>query len=238
MANLKITYLGAGRTPLFLSDIELTPGAPRTLKLPPQSYMILSYTGDVVSSYTTGVISQYVGRGRMFAEMTDDPVQAAKKYVLPTGPAGGGLGGTYPNPTSGLSIPGQVQGSVLYFNGTSWAHLPPGPAGRVFTTNGANANPTWTAPTIATPLFKEERFLANSFAFDGGVSAHVLQAAAGVSAGAVAYARLFVNGIRDVSYTKVTQAPSSLKEWRLSGSSLVIFGDVTATGNTYDIEYL
>lgn len=47
---------------------------------------------------------------------------------------------------TGLSIAGQVQGDILYFNGTSWVRLPPGTAGQVLTTQGTGANPSWTGP--------------------------------------------------------------------------------------------
>lgn len=38
-----------------------------------------------------------------------------------------------------------VQGSVLYRSASAWSALAPGTAGRVLTTNGAGANPTWSA---------------------------------------------------------------------------------------------
>lgn len=52
-----------------------------------------------------------------------------------------------------LSIPGQVQGDTLYFNGSDWTRLPAGTSGQLLKTNGPAANPSWvTASTTATDL--------------------------------------------------------------------------------------
>lgn len=44
---------------------------------------------------------------------------------------------------NGVTFFGGVQGDTLYHNGTGWVVLPAGAAGKVLTTHGASANPTW-----------------------------------------------------------------------------------------------
>lgn len=46
-----------------------------------------------------------------------------------------------------IAIAGQVQGSVMYFDGSGWATLAPGVSGQVLKTNGAGANPEWATVT-------------------------------------------------------------------------------------------
>ena len=49
-----------------------------------------------------------------------------------------------------LSISGQAQGDVIYFNGTNWVRLAAGTAGQVLRTEGAGFNPTFGYPTSLT----------------------------------------------------------------------------------------
>lgn len=73
-----------------------------------------------------------------------DPEWASPTGGPPSGAAGGDLGGTYPNPeVNDLTIAGEEQGSILYFDGSNWVHLPPGDDGYVLSTEGTGANPVW-----------------------------------------------------------------------------------------------
>jgi len=54
------------------------------------------------------------------------------------------LGGTATSPeVNDLTITNQVQGSLLYFNGTNWVQLSPGTSGQYLVTNGPSNNPGW-----------------------------------------------------------------------------------------------
>lgn len=56
----------------------------------------------------------------------------------------GDLSGTANTPTVvDLTISGETQGALLYFNGTNWVKLDPTTTGKVLQTNGVAANPTW-----------------------------------------------------------------------------------------------
>lgn len=58
--------------------------------------------------------------------------------------ASGDLSGTYPSPAVvDLTITGEVQGSILYYNGTNWVQLAPGTSGQFLRTSGPSANPVW-----------------------------------------------------------------------------------------------
>ena len=44
-----------------------------------------------------------------------------------------------------IALTGNVQGNVMYYNGTDWVILAPGTSGEALKTSGAAANPTWGA---------------------------------------------------------------------------------------------
>ena len=44
-----------------------------------------------------------------------------------------------------LALTSQVQGTVMYYNGSTWVILPPGTSGEALKTQGVSANPVWGA---------------------------------------------------------------------------------------------
>ena len=50
---------------------------------------------------------------------------------------------------SKIALGGDTQGDIMYFDGGNWARLGPATLGWLLKTNGANANPSWIAPTSA-----------------------------------------------------------------------------------------
>lgn len=73
-----------------------------------------------------------------------DALGAATNYSLTIT---GDVSGTFPGPLSvtDLTIAGEAQGSILYFDGANWVHLPAGVSGEVLTTQGAGSDPIWAS---------------------------------------------------------------------------------------------
>jgi len=59
-----------------------------------------------------------------------------------------------------LTISGESQGDLLYFNGTNWVRLSPGTDGQQLQTNGAGANPSWENPFV--PQYAQSTTLAST----------------------------------------------------------------------------
>ena len=61
-----------------------------------------------------------------------------------TAKLGGNLAGMLPNPAvTGLTIPGEARGDILYRGASAWLCLPAGTSGQFLRTGGAGADPSW-----------------------------------------------------------------------------------------------
>ncbi|MCZ2224551.1 MAG: hypothetical protein LC122_13080 [Chitinophagales bacterium] len=93
------------------------------------SYGPLDLAGGV--NYVTGTLP---------ATNLPDATNLAKGIIQ----LSGDLSGTAASPTvSDLTISGEVQGSIIYFNGSNWVQLSPGTNGQALLTGGPSANPSW-----------------------------------------------------------------------------------------------
>jgi hypothetical protein len=75
---------------------------------------------------------------------------------------GDGVGFTLSSLSATLDNISSVQGSILYRGASSWSALAPGTAGLFLTTNGANANPSWSGGGI--PSSTQTEFVAGIIA--------------------------------------------------------------------------
>lgn len=134
---VQLTHLGLSRSSLHLSDISDGVDVLNSFRkagpvyVPYLATVTLVYSGSVAIAFESGSIRTFIGLGHLSAS-----------FVLGTT-----LLAALPLPTD-LDIVGQVQGSVLYFDGTNWVQLPPGAAGEVLTTGGVGADPAWSANGI------------------------------------------------------------------------------------------
>jgi len=155
----------------------------------------------------------------------------------------GDVGGTFPGPltVSDLTITGEVQGSVLYFNGTNWTQLPPGTAGNVLQTNGAASNPTWVAPsggvTDHTALSNLGWAVSGHTGTAGSLAAFTAAGAASLVPGSVHGDILYFNGTDWLRLAPgalgellQTQGVGAAPQWAAVAGT----GDVTAAANLTD----
>lgn len=95
---------------------------------------------------------------------------AARKTLINQGDsAGGDVGGTYPAAltVTDLTISGEAQGNMLYYNGSNWVRLPVGTVGQFLRTGGAAANPGWNAVGIRSSGSAFDVTLANTEVLTG-----------------------------------------------------------------------
>lgn len=92
-----------------------------------------------------------------------------------------------------------------------------------------------TAGSGSTVSFKREVIDAGSFVFNSPVSEYTLAAVPDTAAGVLDARDLWRNGV--LSPNMVSGVPAAPGEWRITGSTLQIFGDVQGSGDEYVVRY-
>ena len=84
--------------------------------------------------------------------------------------------------------------------------------------------------------FREEAIPAGSFTLQSGNSIYTLAQTAVVDDYVIAYSRLTRNGLELPS--RQTGSLTATEHWSLSGTTLTVYGDITGSGDTYEINYV
>lgn len=82
---------------------------------------------------------------------------------------------------------------------------------------------------------RREAIAAASFSYSSPISTFTVAQTPDTAAALVEMQELYRNGVADG--TKVAITPAAAGEWRLNGTSLEIYGDVTASGDTFKVLY-
>ncbi len=156
----------------------------------------------------------------------------------------GGLALAYNANTGLLTVPGVVNPTAVTFTETATTPTTSGTQGALFLSNGAgplDANTLYFVPASnGTPVplggsVSRETFLASAFTFGAGISTVTVANTPNSVTSLAGVAELCRNGVADL--TRVSVAPAATGEWRLNGTSLEVFGDITASGDTYRVVY-
>jgi hypothetical protein len=168
--------------------------------------------GSVVATTDDYSASQIDNDSTVTGEQVSDALEYLDGYVasvaddvadIITMVVGGDLSGNLPNPSVvDLSITGEEQGSVLYFDGSNWVQLPPGEDGYALITHDTGANPTWGEVASSAPVISVFGRIGDVVAGTDDYSASQIENDSTVTGEQVSDALEYLDGyIKDHSYS-------------------------------------
>lgn len=171
------TFLGLSDTPANYTDdankiVKVNTGETALEFVTPSGDVTMGATG--VFAIGTGVIidadvnaSAAIAYSKL-AAMTSARILVGSAGNVPTVVAVTGdvaLSNAGVTTVTDLTITGEAQGDILYFNGTNWVRLGAGINGQFLKTQGAAANPVWDNTVVGTA-----NALSSPFTLEGGAS--------------------------------------------------------------------
>ena len=146
-------YLVFNTSPTFTTSVDMGTSSSKTDVNMHDAGTIVFYDDGDDSSVTVGPVGDGTTVLGVTGTINATGLQVGGNAVINAAStwSGGDLGGTGLAPTvTDLTISGEAQGEILYYNGSGWESLDVGTSGKVLTTHGSGADPTWETVT-ATP---------------------------------------------------------------------------------------
>lgn len=143
-------YLVFNITPTFTTSVNMGTSSSKTDVNMHDAGTIVFYDDGDDSTVTVGPVGDGTTVLGVTGTINATGLQVGGNAVINAAStwSGGDLGGTGLAPTvTDLTISGEAQGEILYYNGSGWESLDVGTSGKVLTTHGSGADPTWETVT-------------------------------------------------------------------------------------------
>jgi hypothetical protein len=132
-----------------------------------------------------------------------------------------------------------AHGDILYRDSASWARLPAGTAGKILTTNGASADPTWETPVSSALTLIEQKIAdgtQNAYTFSSipGTYEDLILVVYGRSTSTSGQTFITVNGLTTSIYDRQTTLSQGATVTSSEGLGAANWGNIVQIGRSGD----